>query len=229
MLQLEREAGGTALHGMSWNMWVSGGSGTGKTKFTKSILPRYLRAYGAIDKELVVETTGQDLVSAGKSPAEALKQAFAEASGGILLIDDAHNLVAADPTVDDTSVRVTSVLLTEIQRSLGQTVVVLAGHKEGLTKFMASNYGLESRFSYHVHIQDYNMKDLVQIMEQHAQGGGCTFEGGSPRLCTCLLACLRTGPIFVPVSVTFSIPVSISICVPGRSASQAREASHRVD
>ena len=54
MLQMERDGAGAGAAGMSWNMWVTGGSGTGKTKFAH-FLARYLRAYGAIDKDLVAE------------------------------------------------------------------------------------------------------------------------------------------------------------------------------
>ena len=162
MLQLEREAGGTALHGMSWNMWITGNSGSGKSKFV-AMLKRYLRAYCAIDKDILVVRTASELMdSRGQSCAENVKQAFAEAVGGVFVIDDAHNL-AAEESADDSVNRVTNLLLTESQRTRGQTVVVVCGLKDGVAKFMASNYGLESRFPLHVHIDDYTPSQLGQV------------------------------------------------------------------
>ena len=46
---------------MSWNMYVTGKSGCGKTKFAM-LLKRYLRAYGAIDKDLFVDTAASELM-----------------------------------------------------------------------------------------------------------------------------------------------------------------------
>ena len=80
MLQLERESGGAASQGMSWNMWITGKSGCGKTKFAM-LLKRYLRAYGAVDKDvLVVRTASQLMDSCACLCAENVKQAFAEAA-----------------------------------------------------------------------------------------------------------------------------------------------------
>ena len=175
MLQLERESAGASAQGMSWNMWVTGSSGTGKTKFAR-FLCRYMRAYGAIDKDVFVDCTAQSLMSSGK-PTELVKQSFAEAMGGILLIDDAHLLAQnVDGDGDDTGARVTSALLTELQRTFGQIVVVLAGLKDGMAKFMVSSYGLESRFPFAVQISDYSAGELVKIMESMAGKLGYEFE-----------------------------------------------------
>jgi Cdc6-like AAA superfamily ATPase len=175
MLQLERDSAGASAQGMSWNMWVTGSSGTGKTKFP-GFLCRYLRAYGAVDKDVFIVCGAQSLMSSGK-PTEVLKQHFAEAMGGVLFIDDAHALVQnVDIDGDDSGVRVTSALSSELQRTFGQVVVVLAGLKDGMAKFMASNYGLESRFPFQVHIDDYSAAELVKIMESMAEKSGYQFE-----------------------------------------------------
>ena len=105
------------------------------------------------------------------------------AAGGMLLIDDAHDLAPSQDPGDESIGRVTNLLLTETQRTRGQTVVVLAGLKEGLKKYIGSDYGLESRFQFHVHIDNYSPAQMVQIMEQHTVVAGYQFEAGLvPRL-----------------------------------------------
>ena len=182
MLQLERDSAGASAQGMSWNMWVTGSSGTGKTKFAR-LLYRYLRAYGAINKQKIVELSAAALLadSAGSPPTEVLRQAFAEAAGGVLLVDDAHDLVKSDDAQTTVSAsQIQGVFLSEMQNWEGHVTVIFAGLKDGLTKLMASP-NIESRFPYHVHIDNYCPAELVRIMEQYAGSKhttGFVFEDG---------------------------------------------------
>ena len=164
MLQLERDSAGASAQGMSWNMWVTGSSGTGKTKFAR-LLYRYLRAYGAINKQKIVELSAGALLadSAGSPPTEVLRQAFAQAAGGVLLVDDAHDLVKSDDAQTTVSAsQIQGVFLSEMQNWEGHVTVIFAGLKDGLTKLMASP-NIESRFPYHVHIDNYCPAELVRI------------------------------------------------------------------
>jgi thiol-disulfide isomerase/thioredoxin len=164
---------------MSWNMWVTGNEATGKTTFSRFLRP-YLRAYGAIEKDLFVEYAAMDLISAGPKATSVVRQAFVDAAGGVLFIDNAHELIPSDEVDDDACKRVTKVLLTEMQKAMGLTVVVLAGKKEGLTTFMHSDQGLMSRFRFHIHISDFSPDELVQIIEKRATAMGFQFEEELP-------------------------------------------------
>ena len=180
MLQLERESAGASAQGMSWNLWVTGSSGTGKTKFAR-FLCRYLRAYGAINKQTIVELTASQIRDGGIPPSEVLKQGFAQAAGGVLLIDDAHDLVKSDDSQATVSAaQIQGVFLSEMQNWEGHVTVVFAGFKDGMSKLMASP-NIESRFAFHLHIDSYSHAELVLIMEQYAASKstpGFVFEDG---------------------------------------------------
>jgi SpoVK/Ycf46/Vps4 family AAA+-type ATPase len=180
MLQLERDSAGASAQGMSWNIWVTGASGTGKTKFAR-LFCRYLRAYGAINKQNIVELTASQLRDGGSPPSEALQQVFAQAAGGVLLIDDAHDLAKSDDSQATVSAaQIQGVLLREMQNWEGHVTVVFAGLKDGLSKLMAAP-NMESRVAFHVHIDDYSPAELVVVMEQYAASKstpGFVFEGG---------------------------------------------------
>jgi hypothetical protein len=174
-LQLESESAAASSQKMSWNAWVTGNSGTGKTKFAR-FLSRYLRAYGAIGKELFVECTASDLRSG--NVVDAVKQAFQQAAGGVLFIDEAHDMCKSDDSSDGGSAhKLQSAIMSGMDEWEGRVTVVLAGYKDPMTKLMGSNPALENKFlNHHVHIDDYSTAEFVQIMEQHATAKSFVFE-----------------------------------------------------
>jgi Cdc6-like AAA superfamily ATPase len=177
-LQLERESAGASAQRMIWSTWITGNRGTGKTKFAE-FLSRYLRAYGAADKNQYVERTASDLRSG--NVVDAVRQAFSQAAGGVLFIDEAHDMCKADAdtgAVDSSAQKLQSALLSSMDEWEGRVTVVLAGYKDLMTKLMGSSQALENKFRFHIHIDDYTTAELVQIMEQYALTLGFAFEDG---------------------------------------------------
>ena len=179
-LQLERQSGGASAQKMLWSTWITGNPGTGKTRFAQ-LMSRYLRAYGMSDRDLYVECTASDL--RGGNVVDAVKQVFAQAAGGVLFIDEAHDMNQADAdtgAVDGSMQKLQSALLQQMDDWEGRITVVLAGYKDLMTKLMGSSKALENKFPFHIHIDDYKTNELVQIMQQCASASGFSFEDGLP-------------------------------------------------
>jgi Holliday junction resolvasome RuvABC ATP-dependent DNA helicase subunit len=53
-----------------------------------------------------------------------------------------------------------------------EVVVIAAGYSAQMTRFLAANAGLASRFSRTVEFENYTPDELVTILEQHAKAAG---------------------------------------------------------
>ena len=164
-LRAEKGVGGDVT--MSYNFVFTGNPGTGKTTVAR-ILGRAFRALGVLDRANFVETDRSGLVAKyeGQTAAKTNKL-IDSAAGGILFIDEAYQLNQGEN--DQYGAEAVATLLKRMEDARGTMVVIIAGYKEEMKKFMAINSGLESRFNRTIEFPDYSAKELAEIYRSMAK------------------------------------------------------------
>ena len=89
------------------------------------------------------------------------------AAGGILFIDEAYQLNQGEN--DQYGAEAVATLLKRMEDARGSMVVIIAGYKEEMKRFMAINSGLESRFNRTVEFPDYSAKELAEVYRSMAK------------------------------------------------------------
>lgn len=155
---------------MSYNFVFTGNPGTGKTTVAR-ILGKAFRALGILDRGNFVETDRSGLVAkyAGQT-AQKTNKLIDSAMGGILFIDEAYQLNQG--ANDSYGSEAVATLLKRMEDARGSIVVIIAGYKDEMKKFMDMNSGLESRFNRTIEFPDYSAKDLAEIFRNMAKKGG---------------------------------------------------------
>lgn len=148
------------------HMVFYGNPGTGKTTAARLIGAIY-KDIGILSKGHLVEKSRADLVEKyiGHT-AKKVQEAFAEAEGGVLFIDEAYALLSSYSDKDfgkeaiDTIVK----LLEDTRDNL---VVIMAGYKSEMERLIESNPGLKSRFSTYIFFPDYNLQEMLSIFNKY--------------------------------------------------------------
>lgn len=146
----------------SLHMAFTGRTGTGKTSVANKIA-LVLRNLGYLTKGHVSNVTREDLVGqyVGHT-APKTKEQLQNARGGILFIDEAHQLYKPD-NERDYGAEAIELLLQVMENQRDDLIIVFAGAKEKLETFFNSNPGVSSRIGNHVHFNDYTTPELVDI------------------------------------------------------------------
>ena len=152
---------------MSYNFVFTGNPGTGKTTVAR-ILGKAFRALGVLDRANFVETDRSGLVAKyeGQTAAKTNKL-IDSAAGGILFIDEAYQLNQGEN--DQYGAEAVATLLKRMEDARGSMVVIIAGYKEEMKRFMAINSGLESRFNRTIEFPDYSAPELAEIYRSMAK------------------------------------------------------------
>uniref|UniRef100_UPI002F90BF48 right-handed parallel beta-helix repeat-containing protein n=1 Tax=Streptomyces sp. NBC_01562 TaxID=2975879 RepID=UPI002F90BF48 len=165
MTQLRQEMG-LPMPPISRHLVFAGPPGTGKTTVA--------RLYGAVLAELgilrqghIVEVARADLV-AQIIGGTAIKttEVFTKALGGVLFIDEAYTLTnQAKGSGPDFGQEAVESLMKLMEDHRDEIVVIVAGYSQQMDEFLASNPGLASRFSRTVEFPNYEVGELVTIVE----------------------------------------------------------------
>lgn len=163
-LDRRRRQQGLPTSDSSWHMVFTGNPGTGKTTVAR-LIAQLLTSLGIVSKGQLVETSRSDLV-AGFVGQTALKtdQVVRSALGGVLFIDEAYALVDPDGG-EDFGDEAIATLLKLMEDHRGDLVVIAAGYPNEMRQLLASNPGLQSRFTRTIHFEDYSNDELVQIID----------------------------------------------------------------
>ncbi len=145
-----------------------GNPGTGKTTIARQLSKIY-KALGVISKGHLVETDRAGLV-AGYVGQTALKvhEVVNKALGGILFIDEAYTLNGEGQDFGSEAI---DTLLKLMEDNRDDLIVIVAGYTGKMSKFLATNPGLKSRFNKYLSFEDYHPEQLQKIFIRLCENG----------------------------------------------------------
>ena len=148
---------------------LTGNPGTGKTTVAR-ILGKLFAAIGLLSSDKVVECDRSKIVAkyVGHT-AQNMQRLCDDATGGILFIDEVYTLAT-----DDFGREATDTLMKRMEDDRGKFVLVVAGYENKMREWMATNEGLASRFTHHIHIDDYDDSELYELFCLYARKEGLT-------------------------------------------------------
>jgi probable Rubsico expression protein CbbX len=157
-----RQEAGLSADRPSLHMCFTGNPGTGKTTVALR-MAEVLHRLGYVEKPQVVSVTRDDLVGqyVGHT-APKTKDLLKRAYGGVLVIDEAYYLHRPE-NERDYGQEAIEILLQVMENERDKLVVILAGYKDRMDEFFASNPGMASRVAHHVDFPDYSVGELLDI------------------------------------------------------------------
>ena len=166
-LQKQREAKGLKTAKVSYHLVFYGSPGTGKTTVAR-IIGRIYKDLGVLKKGHTVETDRSGLVAKYLGQT-ALKTdtVVQQAIHGVLFIDEAYALVPEDGNGQDYGQEAISTLLKRMEDYRDSRVVIIAGYRNEMQRFIDSNPGLQSRFNRYIDFPDYTGAELTDIFKMY--------------------------------------------------------------
>jgi stage V sporulation protein K len=147
-----------------------GNPGTGKTTVAR-FMGRIYKSLGLLRRGHVVECDRGRLVAeyVGQT-AVRTHAAVDSALDGILFIDEAYSL--AGRGAEDFGSEAIETLLKRMEDERNRLIVIVAGYTKPMEQFIASNPGLESRFTNYLSFPDYQPEELLEIFHRMASQSG---------------------------------------------------------
>jgi probable Rubsico expression protein CbbX len=144
------------------HMCFTGPPGTGKTTVALR-MAELLHRLGYLDQGHLVHAMRDDLVGEfiGQT-APRTKRVLDRSMGGVLFIDEAYYLYR-DADSRDYGQEAIDILLQVMENDRDKLVVILAGYKDRMDEFFASNPGMSSRIAHHLDFAAYELTELVNI------------------------------------------------------------------
>ena len=166
-VQKQREAKGLKTAKVSYHLVFYGSPGTGKTTVAR-IVGRIYKDLGVLKRGHTVETDRSGLVAKymGQT-AMKTDDVVQQALDGVLFIDEAYSLVPEGGNGEDYGQEVVSTLLKRMEDYRDRLVVIIAGYKGEMKRFIDSNPGLQSRFNRYIDFPDYTAAELTDIFKMY--------------------------------------------------------------
>ena len=160
----QRLAAGLPLPSQSLHFVFTGNPGTGKTTVAR-IVSRILYGFEILGTPTLVEADRSMLVG-GFVGQTAIKtnEIIEKSINGVLFIDEAYTL--SKEGGNDFGQEAIDTLLKKMEDLRDRLVVIVAGYPRQMKEFLATNPGLESRFTRFIHFDDYHVADLCNIYER---------------------------------------------------------------
>ena len=175
-LQKQREAQGLKTPKISYHLVFYGSPGTGKTTVAR-IVGRIYKDLGVLKKGHTVETDRAGLVAKymGQT-AQQTDTVIQKALDGVLFIDEAYSLVPEGDNGQDYGQEAISTLLKRMEDYRDRLVVIIAGYKNEMKRFIDSNPGLQSRFNRYIDFPDYSAQELTDIFKMYMKKNQYTLD-----------------------------------------------------
>ncbi|ORA69631.1 hypothetical protein BST25_21125 [Mycobacterium heidelbergense] len=156
------EHGGAVTSCRENHMVFLGAPGTAKKTFAR-IIAEVLFGIGTLTRPQITETTAHDIVADDPSrSATRMKTVCDDARGGVLFIDEAHQLAphTENPSFDGEVIAALQACVADYR---GELVVILAGHPTPMQVFLTTHAGLAGRFPHTVAFTSYTPDDIVTL------------------------------------------------------------------
>ncbi len=167
-VEQKRRDQGLDVSALSQHMVFTGPPGVGKTEIAR-LIGEIFRGLKVLRKGHVVETDRAGLVAGyvGQTATKTLDKCR-EALDGILFIDEAYSLAAASGDGPDFGKEAIDTLLKFMEDNRERIIVIVAGYRNEMRRFIDSNPGLSSRFSKTVDFPSYDSNELCEIFRRMA-------------------------------------------------------------
>jgi SpoVK/Ycf46/Vps4 family AAA+-type ATPase len=168
-VEQKRRDQGLDVSALSQHMVFTGPPGVGKTEVAQ-LVGEIFRGLKVLRKGHVVNADRSSLV-AGYIGQTAMKtmDICRQALDGILFIDEAYSLApASGGDGSDFGKEAIDTLLKFMEDNRDRLIVIVAGYRTEMRRFIDSNPGLASRFSKTVDFPSYNSNELAEIYRRMA-------------------------------------------------------------
>jgi SpoVK/Ycf46/Vps4 family AAA+-type ATPase len=172
--RMRREAG-MPVAARPKHIVFTGGAGTGKSKVAR-ILGRIYAELGVLSSGHLVEVDRSDLV--GEYVSESgprVRRAVERAQGGILAVNDAHNLMPGESPRNREAI---DVLLACVQGRHEDLVVVLCGPEGPMNGLLKSDSELSALFPKRLRFPGLSEDELIEIFRAKAADAGFALREG---------------------------------------------------
>ena len=178
--QARKEMGIFQGQSQTLHMIFTGNPGTGKTTVAR-LIGEILYELGILNSKNFVETDRAGLV-AGYVGQTAIKTktVISQAMDGVLFVDEAYSL--ANGGENDFGKEAIDTIVKDMDDNREHLVVILAGYRNDMERFLGTNPGLKSRFPNVVEFHDYLPDELVIISEGMLRKNNYTLSDGAKTL-----------------------------------------------
>jgi hypothetical protein len=184
-MQVLRREQGLPVVQASMHSVFFGNPGTGKTTVAR-LMGRIYKSLGRFRRGHVVECDRGRLVAEYVGQTAVRTHAVIDSAlDGILFIDEAYAL--AGRGAGDFGGEAIETLLKRMEDERDRLIVIVAGYSGPMEQFIASNPGLQSRFTNYLKFPDYSAEDLAEIFHRMAAQSGlvCAAETAGAVLAIC--------------------------------------------